>query len=156
MLINQTQKAILLIAFFVLIIDRLAKSLALSIWQFEAVPLSSWFKLSFATNPNISFSLPFSGPLLYLGLLVAILILIYYCLSFLRQAQIWPSLFIGLIISGALSNAFDRLRYGAVIDYLELHNFSVFNLADALICAGSAALIYYLLINDPIKQKSSH
>jgi lipoprotein signal peptidase len=87
MLINQTQKAILLIAFFVLIIDRLAKSLALSIWQFEAVPLSSWFKLSFATNPNISFSLPFSGPLLYLGLLVAILILIYLLPQFFTPSS---------------------------------------------------------------------
>ena len=52
---------------------------------------------------------------------------------------------LGLIIGGALGNAWDRAAYGAVIDFLDLHafgrHFFVFNVADAAISAGVAVLI---------------
>ena len=45
------------------------------------------------------------------------------------------------IIMGAASNLFDRLKYGYVIDYLDLKYFTVFNLADAMIIFGVAILL---------------
>ena len=42
-----------------------------------------------------------------------------------------------LILLGALSNFFDRLAYGYVIDYFYLKNFTIFNLADASISGGA-------------------
>lgn len=41
-----------------------------------------------------------------------------------------------LIFSGALSNFFDRIYFGCVVDYVDLGFFPVFNLADALISIG--------------------
>src|SRR5437588_9101075 len=52
---------------------------------------------------------------------------------------------IGLIIGGALGNVVDRLRHGAVIDFLYFHAGSwywpAFNLADSAICLGVAAIL---------------
>lgn len=48
------------------------------------------------------------------------------------------------IIIGALSNFLDRLKYGYVVDYLDLKWFTVFNLADALISISTIILILYL------------
>ena len=52
---------------------------------------------------------------------------------------------LGAIIGGAIGNGYDRLVYGAVVDFLDLHafgrNFFVFNLADAAINLGVALLI---------------
>ena len=52
---------------------------------------------------------------------------------------------LGAIIGGALGNGYDRLAYGAVVDFLDLHafgrHFFVFNLADAAINVGVALLI---------------
>jgi lipoprotein signal peptidase len=52
---------------------------------------------------------------------------------------------LGAIIGGAFGNAFDRLAYGAVVDFLDFHafgrNFFVFNLADAAINIGVALLL---------------
>jgi signal peptidase II len=52
---------------------------------------------------------------------------------------------IGLIIGGAIGNVVDRLRFGAVIDFLYFHAGSwywpAFNLADSAICLGVAAML---------------
>ncbi|AXS39442.1 signal peptidase II [Breoghania sp. L-A4] len=53
---------------------------------------------------------------------------------------------LALILGGAIGNGIDRLAYGAVADFVHFHvgDFSwyVFNLADAWIVAGVAALLY--------------
>lgn len=53
---------------------------------------------------------------------------------------------LGLIIGGALGNAFDRAVYGAVADFFSFHigSFSwyIFNLADVAIVAGVGLLVY--------------
>ncbi len=46
-----------------------------------------------------------------------------------------------LLLSGALSNLFDRLHYGCVIDFIDLKFWPVFNLADIFICLGVFLLI---------------
>jgi signal peptidase II len=52
---------------------------------------------------------------------------------------------LGAIIGGALSNVIDRLRFGAVVDFIHAHigdlSWYVFNLADAAIVCGVAALV---------------
>jgi signal peptidase II len=61
---------------------------------------------------------------------------------------------LGLIIGGAIGNAIDRIAYGAVVDFALFHiavagktySWYVFNLADAAIVAGVAALLYDSLI----------
>ncbi|MBU2102075.1 MAG: signal peptidase II [Candidatus Omnitrophota bacterium] len=46
----------------------------------------------------------------------------------------------GLIIGGALSNLFDRLVFGFVIDYIDIRVWPVFNLSDSCISVGAALL----------------
>src|SRR5204862_19758 len=52
---------------------------------------------------------------------------------------------IGLIIGGAIGNVVDRVRFGAVIDFLDFHlaswHWPAFNLADSAICLGVAAML---------------
>ena len=62
------------------------------------------------------------------------------------RAQPLVGLGLGAIVGGALGNGYDRLAYGAVVDFLDLHafgrHFFVFNLADAAINVGVALLIF--------------
>jgi lipoprotein signal peptidase len=52
---------------------------------------------------------------------------------------------IGAIAGGAVGNVIDRLRYGWVVDFIHAHigewSWYVFNVADAAIVCGVAALI---------------
>ena len=49
-----------------------------------------------------------------------------------------------LIIFGAVSNLYDRLKYGFVIDYFDLKYFTIFNIADAMIFFGALGVIIVL------------
>ena len=46
-----------------------------------------------------------------------------------------------MMVGGALANVVDRLRFGYVVDYVDVHVWPVFNLADAAIVAGVSLLV---------------
>ena len=52
---------------------------------------------------------------------------------------------LGLIFGGAVGNLVDRIRYGAVVDFIDLHwsgyHWPAFNIADAAICVGVGLLL---------------
>ena len=58
---------------------------------------------------------------------------------------------IGLIVGGALGNATDRLRRGAVPDFLDFHlgnwHWPAFNIADMAIVGGAVALVLQTLLS---------
>jgi lipoprotein signal peptidase len=64
----------------------------------------------------------------------------------LRRAEnAWVAASLGAIGGGAVGNVIDRLRFGAVVDFLHAHAYGwswyVFNVADAAIVCGVAALV---------------
>jgi signal peptidase II len=80
------------------------------------------------------------------GIVVAVLIalslallLVYFAL---HAATAWLWLPVGLILGGALGNLVDRVRLGAVIDFIDPVLWPAFNLADASIVVGVLALLY--------------
>ncbi|GAA3841602.1 signal peptidase II [[Pseudomonas] carboxydohydrogena] len=120
------------------------------------VQVTSFFDLVLAWNTGISYGwlqdMGATGQtLLMAGKAVAIVLLaIWMARSQTRLAVIG----LGLIIGGAIGNAIDRIAYGAVVDFALFHiaiagktySWYVFNLADAAIVAGVAALLYDSLI----------
>jgi signal peptidase II len=65
---------------------------------------------------------------------------------------------LGTIAGGAVSNVVDRLRFGAVVDFIHAHvggwSWYVFNLADAAIVCGVAALVVENLLPRARKPRS--
>ena len=59
---------------------------------------------------------------------------------------------LAMILGGALGNAWDRLRYGSVIDFIEVHivryHWPDFNLADSAIVLGACLLFLDTLLPD--------
>ena len=139
-------RAALVIAGLVLAADQFSKWLILT--QVMAPPrdiaVLPIFTLVLAWNPGISFSqLGHVGPWILSGLAIAI---IAGLLVWLRgQRRPWPAVALALIIGGALGNVIDRLRFGAVVDFLLVHwrqwYFPAFNLADSAITVGVVLLL---------------
>ena len=73
----------------------------------------------------------------------AIIVVLLFWLSRVRSRLL--AIAIGLIIGGAVGNVIDRLRFGAVVDFLDFHvgswHWPAFNLADSAICLGVAAML---------------
>lgn len=63
-----------------------------------------------------------------------------------------PSVGVGLIVGGALGNVIDRLRFGAVVDFLDFHlggwHWPAFNVADTAITIGVAALVLDAILHN--------
>lgn len=61
---------------------------------------------------------------------------------------------LGMVVGGALGNLIDRLVYGKVADFIQLHaygySFYVFNVADAAITLGVVALLYDALMRPDV------
>ncbi|AFM26722.1 signal peptidase II [Desulfomonile tiedjei] len=54
-----------------------------------------------------------------------------------------------LFVGGALGNLIDRIRFGAVVDFLELYvnsfHWPAFNVADSALCVGTALFFIHVL-----------
>lgn len=51
---------------------------------------------------------------------------------------------VGLMLGGALGNIVERVRFGYVLDYLDIHVWPVFNLADTAVVVGACLLLLAL------------
>ncbi len=147
---NPKNIAIIIAMFF--IIDRILKYFAVR----NLLPKISFggiFKLSFTPNSFISFSLPFSGIPLIITICLIMLILISYIIYLIikKKSETREVVLLTTILFGAINNLTDRINYGFVIDYLEIKNFTVFNLADVMICFGAISIITSNFFNKKTK-----
>lgn len=126
---------------FLLAVDRFLKFLAINGYSWDIS--GDFFKFSLVKNPYIAFSLPLSGNLLMILISSVILFLIAYFIYLIKKAAYAEAGFLLLIISGACSNLFDRIKSGFVIDYFDLSYFTVFNLADVMIFSGVIGIIFF-------------
>jgi len=90
----------------------------------------------FVRNFGIAFGLPFFGPILIVLIFLILLFLIGLLVNQIKSDDLLLYAATFIIIIGASSNLIDRLRYGFVIDYIDLTWFTVFNLADCMITIG--------------------
>jgi signal peptidase II len=111
------------------------------------IEVMTFFDLVLAWNRGISFSLLNSGgvfaPWLLSGLALTICAFLLYWLALTVRGL--PALAIGLVIGGAVGNVIDRMRFGAVADFLDFHlggyHWPAFNLADSAISVGVVLLL---------------
>lgn len=138
------KKAVLLMfsAVFLVSLDRFFKILALDYFLKKYAIIGNILSFQLAQNYNIAFSLPLSGYLLNILIIAIIAVLIYFLFILARKKQYQSALCLAFILFGAISNMIDRLKFGYVIDYLDLKYFTVFNIADIMIVGGAIGLIF--------------
>ncbi|MFZ4648522.1 MAG: signal peptidase II [Patescibacteria group bacterium] len=122
--------------------DRITKYFAINN-LLPKINIGGFLKLSFTPNSFIAFSLPLSGtPLMIIisSVIIALVLFIIY-LIINKKTETLEAILLTTILFGAISNYTDRINYGFVIDYIDIKNFTVFNLADVMIVLGAAVII---------------
>lgn len=130
-----------ILAVFLLLTDRYLKSLAMA--NFSQNIFGEWLQFNFAPNFGIAFSIPLGGMFLNVFIALIVIALAAWGIVLYGEAKISELMAVMAIILGAISNLADRLAYGYVIDYLDLRYFTVFNLADVLICVGAGWVVWH-------------
>ncbi len=144
----------LAVAAIVVFLDQLSKAAVLGHFAagaYDGERLTSFFNLVLIYNRGISFGLfnagvgsgtAANGLLFSLAAALIVAALIYWLR---RVTSPLLAVAIGLIIGGAIGNVIDRIRLGAVVDFLDFHigawHWPAFNLADSAICIGVAAML---------------
>lgn len=143
------------IAFLAFLIDQLSKWLVADIFLNHQAPivLTPFFNLVEAWNTGVSFSLFDNGGIWGTIILSAFaLAVVAFLLSWLKNEQSrLVQVALGMIIGGALGNVADRIRFGAVYDFLDFYykgwHWPAFNAADSFICIGAFLIIVHSLLN---------
>lgn len=140
-----------LVAGLILICDRLSKWLVMSrMVEGESIPLiSSFLYVTYVRNQGAAFGF-FQGQVIFLSA-IAVLCLLFIMTQWKKIMAKGPLIRWGVVISlvGAIGNLIDRLRWGAVIDFVDVIIFPpIFNLADVAIVFGVALLFWEVLVYD--------
>jgi signal peptidase II len=113
------------------------------------VELLPGLRFIFVRNTGSAFGLfQGRGELLTILTFLAIGALAVY---FYRNARRDPllGLALGLLLGGAIGNLTDRIRYGYVVDFIDVWKWPTFNIADSAITVGVILLVYTLTFREP-------
>lgn len=116
------------------------------------ISVGEYFSIVRAWNTGVSFSMLNSyghaGAYVLSAIAVVIVLMLYHWLK--KEDNRVTQVALGMIMGGALGNVIDRLRFGAVFDFLDFHvgdvHWPAFNLADSCICIGAGIIIAQALI----------
>ena len=134
------------IAILVVVVDQLTKAWALSALDDRDIDLFWTLRLHLTRNSGMAFSRGEGlGPVIGVIALVVVAALL---VSLRRQTTPLSTVAVGLVIGGAAGNVIDRLfrspgwLRGAVIDFIDLQWWPIFNVADMAITVGGLLLVY--------------
>jgi signal peptidase II len=125
----------------VLAADQIAKALVTGSLERGEVRDVVWFvDLVNTRNTGVAFGqLQNGGTIVSIVIALALAALLVFFARNARRPLVWlPT---GMLLGGALGNIVDRVREGAVIDYVKLPHWPAFNVADASITVGVVILL---------------
>src|SRR5437016_7738648 len=156
-----------LIAFFVLLLDRLAKlTIEKSILLHDSISvIPGFFRLTHVENRGAAFGLFADSPSewkITVLVLFSVVALAIVSVLLWRNSHSMQSTGIGLalILGGAVGNLWDRLLNGRVVDfllfYIGQYQWPAFNVADSAIVVGAGLLVVEILFaKSPTPEKSA-
>ena len=131
----------------ILLCDQVTKFYILQTMRLEeSIPIvPNLFSLTSIRNPGAAFGLFAQQSPLFRAVLfatVSVVVLIFLTLLFLQtpKEDVWNLTAIALLFGGAAGNTIDRLRFGEVVDFLDIYwqdyHWPAFNVADSAITIG--------------------
>ena len=151
MKLKKNKNFLLVLIPILVLIDQLSKKWALNNIFFNQnyIEVNKFLNFTPVWNKGISFGMfsDFTNVNFFMTIITSIIILIIF-FWIIRVKNIILNLSLLLIISGAIGNLIDRLKYQAVVDFIDFHinnfHWPVFNLADSYITLGASMYIFVI------------
>jgi signal peptidase II len=127
-----------------LVVDQVTKAIVTrALDRGEEDPVLPFLTLVNVRNDGVAFGIDAGGQAVVIVLIsIALIGLVAYFVRHAERPGLWlPT---GLLVGGALGNIVDRIREGAVVDFVKLPAWPAFNVADVAIVAGVIAFVVVL------------
>jgi len=145
-----------LIAGLIVLADQLTKAWVLrAISPYEVIPvIPGFFNLIHVQNPGGAFGFFASAgsqwrALFFIIFSIAAVLMILYLYKSTPASYKWLLSAFSLVAGGAAGNLVDRLRFGQVVDFIDIYvggwHWPAFNIADSAITVGMLVFAYYLI-----------
>jgi signal peptidase II len=130
------------VAAVVFALDRVTKSVVAAQIPYgtEIHAVGNLVGITNVRNSGAAFGIAPAGAGLFLiaSMLVSIGLIVYVART---PNPLWTDAVLGLILGGTFGNGFDRLVFGTVTDFVNVHFWPVFNVADSAVSTGVILLI---------------
>ena len=144
------------LAALVVALDQASKYWIVEVFQLPmkgSVPLAGPFHLTMVMNKGVSFGLLRADLDLTRWALAAfsVIVAIFLAVWVRNTPRRLTALSLGLVIGGAVGNVVDRIRFGAVVDFLDLSRIYfpwIFNVADSAITCGIILLLIDMMLQE--------
>ena len=142
--------------FLVILLDQATKAWIISTMRLydSFAVIGGFFNITHVRNPGAAFGFlagasPLFRYIFFMSVAVAAILLILHYLRVSRIEETSLVSALALILAGAVGNLIDRVRFGEVVDFLDVYigsyHWPAFNVADSAITVGAAILIVVLL-----------
>lgn len=131
--------------------DQLSKKMVITHLKLNqpVVIIKDFFNLTYVRNYGAGFSILQHATAFLLALTIIACIVLFYLLVTTEKKDLLSKVCYLMIISGAIGNFIDRVRFSYVIDFLDFkifgYDYPVFNIADCFITVGCFLLIFKML-----------
>ena len=111
----------------------------------QSIPEEGLFRITYVTNIGGAFGiLSNQAFLITLTAIVGVAAILLYARYPLFNRML-VKIALGLLLGGAVGNLTDRIRFGEVVDFIDVGAWPVFNLADSAIVVGVIIIVFYFL-----------
>jgi len=146
-----SKKYFFFIVFLTLLLDQASKKMVVENIEIFAngLEISKYFNLVYVENRGVSFGM-FSehDKSFYFGIL-SMLVSAYIIYLLVKSNNLIELVGLSLILGGAIGNGVDRLYYGYVVDFIDLHlnnlHWPAFNFADTFITIGAIVFVFSII-----------
>lgn len=132
------------------VIPLLALDRATKLWAVKAlgsgavIPVIPYFDLVYVENTGAAFGMGRGAGRILTAVSIGLVIALQYLRRKWPKDDPWLQWGALLVTTGAVGNLYDRFAYGYVVDFLHLHHWPVFNVADSCISVGACLLAWGL------------
>ncbi|MDX6769596.1 MAG: signal peptidase II [Elusimicrobiota bacterium] len=146
---------------FPVVLVLLALDRATKVWAMRelapvgTIPLLPFFDLTYVENTGAAFGLGRGGNGFFVLVSVGLTAALVWMMRKWPLDKLWLQWGGLLVVAGALGNLYDRVAYAFVVDFLHLHRWPVFNVADSCISVGACLLAWGLRDEEAAEKKAA-